>query len=140
MDDMIDIRMARDGDWDSISAILREFDLAHESLRQENFFVAERSGKIVGVLHAEPVGDVVYISAVGVVPEFRRRGIGRRLTMSAIGHHGRDVYLYTVIPGYFARQGFEEAAVHPDIPDRSIYGCRETCDPESCVCMRYKKL
>lgn len=135
----MNIRKAADGDWKAISRILDDLDLSHPSLVCENFWVAEADGAIIGVAHVEDRGACVYLSAVGVEEAFRGRGAASALLGKVNAGQAKDVYVYTLIPDFFMRLGFEFSEPHPDLPSRDIYDCELTCSPDECRCMRLRK-
>ncbi|MCA9781758.1 MAG: GNAT family N-acetyltransferase [Candidatus Eremiobacteraeota bacterium] len=49
-------------------------------------FTAECQGELVGHLELEILGEVATIEAFGVLPDFRRRGIGKALLARALNH------------------------------------------------------
>lgn len=54
------------------------------AVEPEGFFVAEVDGKVVGyVIASSRKGEIV---SIAVMPELRRRGIGRRLMKEAMGY------------------------------------------------------
>ncbi len=64
------------------------------------FFVAEANGSVVGTTMVSRQGKVGYISTVMVHPDYRRRGIAKRLLEKAINH--------------IRKGGMERAVLHVD--------------------------
>ena len=54
------------------------------SIQKELFFVAEDNGTIIGTIMSGYDGHRGWLYTVAVKPEFRRRGIGRRLVDHAV--------------------------------------------------------
>ena len=54
------------------------------SIQKELFFVAEDNGAIIGTIMSGYDGHRGWLYTVAVKPEFRRRGIGRRLVDHAV--------------------------------------------------------
>jgi N-acetylglutamate synthase-like GNAT family acetyltransferase len=48
-------------------------------LLKENFYIAEDDGKVVGFLTGEKIRNIGLLWEIGVLPEFRSRGIGSLL-------------------------------------------------------------
>lgn len=94
MDDEIKYRSALPADFDAIQDFLNPFVEAEyllarteEELRKliENGFVAESSDKVVGFSAVEVYSKkLAEIQCLAVNPEFRRRGIGKRLVQSCV--------------------------------------------------------
>lgn len=131
----MNIRKAADGDWNEIRRVLDDLELGHPSLVCEGFWVAEADGAIIGVAHVEDRGACVYLSAVGVEEIFQGRGVASDLLRKINVGQTKDVYVYTLIPDFFRRHGFEFSEPHPDMPPRNIYDCGSTCRPSECRCM-----
>lgn len=112
-----------------------ELDLGHPSLSLADFHVADAAGKIIGITHLKDCGQALYLSAVGVAPEFRKKGVARMLIETILPPKKKDAYVYTRIPGFFSRLGFSFTDVPTFIPPRGIYDCRECDGRDRCVCM-----
>jgi N-acetylglutamate synthase-like GNAT family acetyltransferase len=77
-----------------------------------DFIVAERAGRIVGVIGLERYGEYGLLRSAAVVPAERGRGVGEAL-VAALLHRARALgvrelwLLTTTAEGYFPRFGFE---------------------------------
>jgi N-acetylglutamate synthase-like GNAT family acetyltransferase len=99
------------------------------------FWVAEDGSGIVAAAELKDFRDCSLLSCVGVRQDLQRLGIGRILVEEVVRHAHHDIYLYTLVPGFFRRAGFTDAQLIPaDLPPRSIYGC-EDCDARLCSCL-----
>lgn len=136
---MITIRRALEGDLRRVLSILEELNLGHPSLLPGNFHVAAMGGRVVGVANLEDCGPALYLSAVGVVPFFRKRGVAHLLIETILSERKKDAYVYTYVPEFFSKLGFSFSDVPAFIPGRDIYDCRECDDRERCVCMVRKQ-
>ncbi len=132
---MITVRTAHAGDYPVIDEILDELELGHPSIRMGDFWVALVEGEIAGVANVADCGGSLYLSAVGVLPQHRGAGVAAELLAAVFAHAMKGIYLYTAIPEFFRRFGFDEAAAPPEIPPREIYDCSDCERRESCVCM-----
>ena len=127
-------RRSTDTDSSEIEAVLRDLDLWCPTIMMEGFWVAEEGGRIVAVARLEEAGGCYFLSALGVIPSFRKRGIASELVERMAGERGGETYLYTIIPGLFERLGFEEVSAPDQIPRREAFEC-DKCEPDRCVCM-----
>lgn len=86
-------------------------------------FTAESEGELVGHLELEILGEVATIEAFGVLPQYRRRGVGKALLAEALNHawSREEVDLVRQIwktsePGFlkvYLEMGFtEKASIH----------------------------
>jgi N-acetylglutamate synthase-like GNAT family acetyltransferase len=78
--------------------------------------------------------DFLFLTSLGVLPAFRHREIAAGLLISVLAKAAKPVYLYTIIPEFFKKQGFSETTTYPALPPKNIFGCDE-CAPGRCVVM-----
>lgn len=137
---MLKIRKAQVTDRPAIAEIIKQLDLAYPSQTGDNFWVAENSGEIFGIAELREFSGFFFLSSVGVAEKHQHLGIAADLLESLLAGLKKDVYLYTTIPDFFSRFGFQIVADQPqDLPPREKFSCRE-CTPEACVCMaRYAR-
>lgn len=128
-------RRAEPQDGAAISKLLVDLELTRPDLAIFGFWVAEVEGSVVGIAHVEAVADAAFISSVGVAETVQHRGIASGLLHEIARAWNRDLYLYTVIPGFFARLGFEIVMPPAFLPPRGLFGC-DACDVNACVCMK----
>lgn len=128
------IRKAARRDWDDIVRIARECDVDYAGMEKDDFLVAAEDGRIVGIVGLKRHPDCLELCGLGVDVKNRGRGIGKRLVLKLLAGIGGDVYLGTIIPGFFEGLGFERI----DSPPRSMLkdpawcaGCR----PDLCTVM-----
>jgi len=132
---MYTIRKAREADRGAIDSILQEMDLLHGSVLIDDFWVGEEGGDIVAVAQLEILGGAGMISSVGVRPSHRRRGFASELVLRMLEGVEGDAYLFTLIPEFFGRMGFEGVAPPEAVSGyRSNFNCAG-CEPERCICM-----
>jgi N-acetylglutamate synthase-like GNAT family acetyltransferase len=129
------IRRAQENDLADITRLLDEMDLAHGSISLSNFWIAKEDGEVVGIAHLEPVRRIQYLSSVGVRKDRRGRGIATALIDKILTHAEQDVFLYTVIPEFFERQGFMKTDPPEGDDYRRYFDC-SACTPDKCVCMK----
>ncbi|MFH1829302.1 MAG: GNAT family N-acetyltransferase [Pseudomonadota bacterium] len=129
------IRRAQKKDWDDITHLLKDMDLVHGSISIQNFWVALQGDKVAAVAQLEPWENYFFLSSVGVRTDCRGRGIATALINQMLSHVKHDIYLYTIIPEFFEKLGFENT----DPPDGNDYRRHFDCDecaPEKCACMK----
>ena len=106
-----------------------------------DFFVIRDAHRLIGAVGVETYGDSALLRSLVVQPEWRGRGLGRRLLEYALtasrNRNVRTVYLLTTsAEGFFAPLGFERcdrATVPHAIARTSEFA--SLC-PASAVCMR----
>ncbi len=127
----------------SIKALLVVNDLPTAGVDDhwKTFIVARDDAKVVACGGAEAYQFAALIRSVAVRPEYRGRGLGRRIVrqlLDRLASRGiREFYLLTTTAeAYFKKRGFktiDRDEVHPQ-----LLSSREFTDacPESAVCMR----
>jgi N-acetylglutamate synthase-like GNAT family acetyltransferase len=135
---VLELRRAVAGEEEAVRSFLCGMDLLHRGFSISRCWVASDSGRVVAAAQIEPAGDAVFVSSVGVAESRRGEGIGSSLVAEMTRGEKRDVYLDTVIPGFFSPLGFEPAERPAWLPSKSQFYCSE-CDPERCVCMVRRK-
>ncbi|HVN67995.1 MAG TPA: GNAT family N-acetyltransferase [Candidatus Sulfotelmatobacter sp.] len=131
---MLSIRPAGRADEPGILKVLDEADLHYGAEELNGFYVCEENGRIVGTVRLEEHPDFLFLTSLGVLPDHRHQGIATSLLINVLTRLSKPVYLYTVIPEFFKKQGFSETAAYPDLPPKNIFGCDE-CVPGHCVVM-----
>ncbi|MFA5104221.1 MAG: GNAT family N-acetyltransferase [Candidatus Margulisiibacteriota bacterium] len=125
------LRKAKESDMDTINSIALEYDLDSNDTKAEQFIVAEENKKIVGFGRLLPHPDCLELGTIGVVEEYRGKGIARKIVNSLIesvdvGHaRHQHIYLTTLIPSFFEQFGFKRINTAP--PDCMIRK-KEWCD------------
>ncbi len=127
-------RSARADERDAVMSIVNEQDLGYQTLRFDSFRVTVHDREIVSILRIEELPLFYFISAVGTKSGRQGRGFAARLLNAVILGCQKPIYLYTIIPDFFARFGFRAMSAPPYIPQRSLFAC-DRCEPERCACM-----
>ena len=133
--DLLKIRAAQPEDYPDILDLLRELELDYPTRDLTRFHVGELEGKILAIAELKEYDDFCLLSCVGMREDRQGSGLGRRLVSQVLRDVHKDVYLYTLVPGFFKKAGFVEATSPPAaLPPRFIYGC-SSCDPAFCRCL-----
>lgn len=131
---MLNIRQATDKDNPQILKLLKELDLYYEGLKLKDFWVAEKEEKIIGTAQLEEISDFIFLGSLGVDPKEQHKGTASHLLSIATKDTMKPIYLYTIIPEFFKRHGFEISPPVPGLPSKARYEC-ESCHSERCVTM-----
>jgi amino-acid N-acetyltransferase len=143
MDSEITIRPAAAADLDGIRQLLLANDLPTAGVEDhwKTFIIATDGDRLVACGGAEAYQFAALIRSVAVAPEYRSRGVGRRIVqqlLDRLASRGlREFYLLTTTAEeYFRKRGFktiDRDEVHPQLlGSRELQGA---C-PDSAVCMR----
>lgn len=131
---MLKARPSRPKDNPRIKEILEELGLSYPSQTLDDFWVAEKNEKIVGLVQLKDHKTFFFLSSLGVSTSEQKQGIASFLVKEALKSAAKDVYLYTIQPEFFKRLGFKVVPPPPFLPAKSSFECR-SCVPEKCVCM-----
>lgn len=103
------IRRAVRADQASVTAIVRAAGINPFDLRWPRFQVAEKDGRIIGVVQVKPHGDDSReLASLAVVPQHRDQGVGSALVGAILASETGPVYLTCAdrLEGYYVRFGF----------------------------------
>lgn len=112
------MREAGAADTNGIVALLQQINLGPAGVLTpgSRYWIAEESGRIIGVVGLEYGPEAVLLRSAGVLPEQRGKHIGTHLVELALANARADgiqhVYLFSTGAGaYWQRHGFVEVAV-----------------------------
>jgi N-acetylglutamate synthase-like GNAT family acetyltransferase len=125
------VRKARKADFQDILRLAKKYDLDYTGMEADGFFVAAEDGRILGICGLKKHPECLELCALGVEEDYRGRGWGARLVRTALGEVPGEVYLATVIPGFFLRLGFQKAKTVPPSMVKRGEWCAG-CTPELC--------
>jgi N-acetylglutamate synthase-like GNAT family acetyltransferase len=128
------IRTARAEDFPQILRLARRFGVDYPGMEKDRVWVAEEGRRIVGFAGLKKHGNFEELVSLGVDPDFRRKGIANTLVRVLLKNASGNIYLTTIIPGFFERCGFEKAAAAPAALKKDDAWC-EGCPKELCTVM-----
>lgn len=131
---MIRIRRIISGEEALIAELEKQLDLEVPWLKTSETWLIEDEKKAIGLARITDLGQAYFLSSVGLLPEWRGRGLARLLLQAVLAERKKDVYLYTIIPEFFFRFGFEVVDPPPFLPPRDLFSCH-LCQPEKCLCL-----
>jgi len=128
------IRKARPEDWPKIRALAASLGLDYPGMESDPAWCAEDGGRVVGSVCLMTHPDSLELVALGMDPAFRGRGWGRRLVRALLDETRGDIHLATIIPEFFARNGFVRIETGPPGMAKDPSWC-EGCDRSLCAVM-----
>ena len=128
------IRKARREDLSRIRELATSLGLDSPNMENDAFWVAEENGRIGGICGLKRHPDCLELVALGVEESKRGRGIGGDLARALIREVRGDIYLATIIPGFFEQLGFSRTSAFPPSMIKSAEWC-EGCDRALCTVM-----
>jgi len=130
----MEIRKARPEDRGPARRLAESLGLDYPGLDGDAAWVAEEDGWIAGLVARLDHPDSRELVALGVDPAFRRHRLGRRLVEVLAADTPGDVYLATIIPGFFESCGFVRIPAAPPGMAKDASWC-EGCPKERCTIM-----
>jgi N-acetylglutamate synthase-like GNAT family acetyltransferase len=128
------VRKARSEDLEKVRRLAESLDLDYPGLERDKIWVADEGGRVAGIVALMKHRDSDELVALGVDPGLRSKGLGRRLVEALLAETPGDVYLATIIPGFFERRGFETVPAAPAGMAKDPAWC-EGCPRERCKIM-----
>ena len=132
------IRNAALEDRPRIRILAERLGLDYPGMENDAFWVAEEDGMIVGMVGLKRHFDSDELVSLGVDPDKRSGGLGRRLVEALAAEVAGDIHLATIIPGFFAGCGFGIIPQGPAGMKKDPSWC-EGCPRERCTIMVRKK-
>ena len=124
------LRKATINDMSSIVRMIGEFDLDYENLSPEQFLVIEEEGQVVAFGRLKSYPDAVELGSVGVRPDYRKKGYGKRMVEALIEKAPNEIWITTNLRDYFRPLGFSESDHMPaSIRNKLERFCHFTCRP-----------
>lgn len=102
----IPVEDALEAEFDDIVRKAQSLDLDCTGLAYGQFRVVRDRGEVIGFGRVKQHEGFNELATVGVIPEQQGRGIGSSIIHSLLEKAGGEVYVVTVIPGFFSRFGF----------------------------------
>ena len=131
---MLNIRPAAKKDEMAILGILKELDLFYPALALDGFWVAEKDGEVIATVQLTDLENFAFLGSLAVKKKEQGKGVAAALLNRVLGQRSKDIYLYTVIPDFFEKFGFEPTSPQPGLPSKDRYEC-EYCHSDKCVTM-----
>jgi N-acetylglutamate synthase-like GNAT family acetyltransferase len=99
--------------------------------------VADLDNRVIAVARVEEFEDFCFLNSVGTTTDQQGKGIAGKLLEGILVAYSKDVYLYTIIPNFFRKYGFEISDFYGGLPERETFDCGN-CQPGKCVCMLHR--
>jgi|GEM_PF-306554 N-acetylglutamate synthase-like GNAT family acetyltransferase len=135
---VVKIRLARPEEQPLIAYLEKRLELEVPCLEVNETWLLEVGEEPTGLARITDLGSAFFLSSVGIVPEKRGQGLARKLLETILEGREKDIYLYTIIPEFFFRFGFETTSPASFLPPRTLFSCH-LCEPERCFCLVRRK-
>jgi len=132
------IRRAAPEDRPGIRSLAERLGLDYPGMEDDPFWAAVEGGAVIGMVGLKRHADSDELVSLGVDPDKRSGGLGRRLVVALAAEVAGDIHLATIIPGFFAGCGFGIIPQGPAGMKKDPSWC-EGCPRERCTIMIGKK-
>ncbi|MBA3704513.1 MAG: GNAT family N-acetyltransferase [Bacteroidetes bacterium] len=134
---MLSFKTPTDQEFQDICNYIHEFELDNRILLKQEFTAAFRDNKLVGFGRLREHTECTELCSLGVVAQYRRKGIGKALTAELIRKAPLNLYLVCIIPEFFIPFGFNIVKNFPSIIQNKLNYCiEELFVPEIYVVMK----
>jgi len=129
---LTEVRPCSENELTVIKYYISQLSLDSIELRHQEFLTARISDKIVGFGRIRNYSGCCELCSLGVLEEFRLKGIGRNLVSELVQKSEMPLYVVTVIPEFFRRFGFIETLTYPEAIAQKLSYCKSSLSvPES---------
>jgi N-acetylglutamate synthase-like GNAT family acetyltransferase len=134
------LRTPTEQEFIQIQKYIHQFELDNRNLKQKEFTAAFRGNELVGFGRLRHHADCVELCSLGVVTNYRRKGIGKAIVSDLIQRSCSEIYLVCIIPNFFAPFGFRIISSFPSaIQEKLDYCTSELVVPEEYIAMIFQK-
>ena len=119
---------------------VKDFVLDAEDLQKEQFLIARHKNTLIGFGRLRKHKDCTELCTLGVLPEHRGKGVGKKITNKLIKKAHSEIYVVCIIPNFFQKFGFEIVKNYPSSIARKHHLCttKFIVDEAYCV-MRFSR-
>jgi len=100
-------------EFEQVKQFVQDFWLDDTDLQPQQFRVLADNGNVIAFGRLREHADATELCTIGVAKDFQNKGFGKEMVSHLISLARRDVYLVTVIPGFFAKLGFTKVEQYP---------------------------
>jgi N-acetylglutamate synthase-like GNAT family acetyltransferase len=118
------VRSAKAEEMEEIISKAGALDLDLSEARYDQFVVACNDTQIVGFGRLRTYPSCMEVATVGVVQAEQHKGIGSVVVAELLKRAGKEVFVTSVIPGYFSRFGFRPVKDFPEVLMKKLDFCR----------------
>ena len=136
---IIDARPCSAADFGEVKQHIATLCLDDINLEETQFLTAYYENKLAGFVRLRKYNSCEELCSLGVLENFRLRGIGSRLVNEVFELSTKPLFVVTVIPEFFKRFGFRETTTYPyELNYKLNYCISSLAAPEPYVVMVWK--
>ena len=114
---------------------IKDFILDDEDLQKEKFLIAINKNRLIGFGRLRNHKDAIELCSLGVIPEFRSQGVGKKIVNELIKKASSDLYVVCIIPDFFRKFGFNIVTQYPESMKRKHQMCTSQFVVEEPYCV-----
>ena len=132
----ISILPCDDDDFLLVKKFISDFSLDDTQLDARQFLIAKKNHEVIGFVRYKKYEDCAELCSLGVVENYRLKGVGSKLVRALLQKNGRPVFIVTIIPEFFTRFGFEDVPEYPESVRKKLLYCESSLSvPEKYLVM-----
>ena len=120
---MIESKIPDNLEFTHIQQLVEEFWLDNADMQIQQFRILSENGTLIAFGRLREHTDATELCTLGVAKEFQGKGYGEKMVKELINGAKRDVFLVTVIPGFFLKCGFEFVENYPESLQKKVEMC-----------------
>ena len=133
----IKIQACTPPNFELIRSYISEFELDDRALQPEQFLIAIINDKLAGFGRIREYAECAEMCSMGVLPEFRNKGVAKELTKALIQKTAKPLYLVCIIPHFFENFNFKIVTTYPpELKNKLDYCTGELVVEETYVVMK----
>jgi len=110
-------------EFEQVKQLVEEFWLFNENMQPKQFSILSDKGRVIAFGRLIEHSEATELCTMGVAKEFQKKGLGEKMVEHLIRMAKRDVYLVTILPGFFAKSGFKVVQDYPDSLRKKVEIC-----------------
>ncbi|MFO0357426.1 MAG: GNAT family N-acetyltransferase [Sphingobacteriaceae bacterium] len=123
--------------FESVKSLIAEFELDNRALEADQFLIATLNNKLIGFGRIREYENCAEMCSMGVVDEYRNKGVAKALTKALIQKTSKPLYLVCIIPQFFENFNFTITASYPpELKNKLDYCTGELVVEETYVVMK----
>ncbi|MBL7931535.1 MAG: GNAT family N-acetyltransferase [Bacteroidia bacterium] len=118
------VKVCKAHQFKSVELSVKELDLDDRQMSPEQFMVVEEEGKLMGFVRLKKYRDFAELCTLGVLEQFRFKGIATELVKTIKETANCPLYLVSTLPDFFSKLGFVECENYPTEIHQKLAYCK----------------
>jgi len=116
-------RQPDEKEFEQVKQVVEDLWLDDENLKREQFHIILDDGKVIAFGRLREHEDAIELCTLGVSKDCQKKGLGGKMVKHLLSQANSDVYVVTVIPGFFAKFDFKFVENYPASLQKKVKIC-----------------